>query len=66
MQHLNKTYEENKFIAAQYRGIQLDGDKIQVDLDQTMWTEVMEGQWALRPQKPMVGLLLRVAINILN
>ena len=26
-------------------GIQLDSNKIQIGLDQTMWTEVTEGHW---------------------
>ena len=51
-------YEENNFFAKPHTAIdiQLDGDEIQVGLDQTTWTEVMEGQWALRPQKPVVSL----------
>ena len=61
MQHLLKMYKENEFTASIYVAIWLDGDKIQVGLDQTRWTEVMEGQWALRPQKPVVSLAAIIA-----
>ena len=59
MQHVRKMYEENKFFAKPHTaiGIQLDDDEIQVGPDQTTWTEVMEGQWVLQPQKPVVSLL---------
>ena len=39
MQHVRKMYEENNFFAKPHTaiGIQLDGDEIQVGLDQTTY-----------------------------
>ena len=46
MQHVRKMYEENNFFAKPHTaiGIQLDGDEIQVGLDQTTYVNWSDGR----------------------
>ena len=48
--------EEKKFVSdGSNRAIELDGDKIQLGLEQGNWNEAMEGQWILLPQNLAVS-----------
>ena len=55
MQSASRKYSEEGFLADIYMVIELNGDIIEVNLDEAKWTTVMDGQWKIQPAKPTVS-----------
>ena len=54
MQHISLKYPEDMFLAGTHRVVEIEGKEIEVVLDETQWTKVMDGQWEIHPAQPVV------------
>ena len=54
LQHINRQYPEDIFLAGYHRVVEIEGTEIVVMLDTAKWTKVMDGQWEIQPAQPMV------------
>ena len=54
LQHISRQYPEDSFLAGCHRVVELEGKEIEVVLDTTKWTKVMDGQWEIYPAQPKV------------
>ena len=54
LQHVSRKYPEDKFLAGYHKVVEIEGEVIEVALEEQVWTRVMDGQWEIYPAEPSV------------